>query len=65
MEYEVRITVTQQITVPVEADSMKQARAYAQVKWISGDFDNSATHSRLKRERVTYEPLYPDLSMAR
>jgi len=60
MEYEVRITVTQVITVPVEAESMVQAKALAERRWRDKEYDRKETHSRLRRDKVTYEALYPD-----
>ena len=65
MQYEVRITVTQTITVPVEAENMTKAKAVAERNWRNEEYDNTDTHSRLKRERVTFETLYPDLALGR
>ena len=65
MEYEVRITVVQELTVPVEADSMAGASRVAELNWKSNEYENPDTHSRLRRDRVTYEALYPDRSAMR
>jgi len=65
MEYEVRITVVQTITVPVEAENMTRAKAIAERNWKNDEYALSDTHTRPKHERVTYEPLYPDLTLGR
>jgi len=65
MEYEVRITVVQQITVPVEAENMAKAKAVAEAGWRNNEYDDKATHSRLRQEQVKFETLYPDLSFQR
>ena len=65
MEYEVRITVVQEITVPVEADTMNQAKETAMTNWKRKEYDDASTHSRRIREKTTFEPLYPDISMWR
>lgn len=60
MEYEVRITVKQEIYVPVEAENMSQAKDIAGINWRNNEYALKETHSRLLREEVTYEPLYPE-----
>jgi len=60
MQYEVRITVVQQITVPVEAQDMAHAKVVAQQNWKNNEYELADTHSRLRREKVTYEALYPE-----
>jgi len=65
MRYEVRITAKQVITVPVEAESMAQAKMIAQSKWHNSEYDQDSTHSRLQRNSVNFESLYPDLTQAR
>jgi len=46
MEYEVRITVRQEIVVPVEADNMSQAKEIAEKNWGNNEYAMAATHSR-------------------
>jgi len=65
MEYEVRITVMQVITVPVEAESMTIAKMLAEKNWKNNEYHLPETHTRPKHERVTYEPLYPDIALVR
>jgi len=65
MEYEVRITVVKQITVPVKAENMTLAKAIAERNWRNNEYENSDTHSRLRREHVKYETLYPDIALGR
>ena len=65
MEYEVRITVKQVVTVRVEAEDMAKAKAIAQGNWQNKEYDLDTTHSRIKRENVVFEPLYPNLAAAR
>jgi len=60
MQYEVRITMVQIVTVPVEADNMIQAKTIAERSWKNDEYAHSDTHSRLRRESVTFETLYPD-----
>ena len=65
MKYEVRITVVQTITVPVEAENMARAKAIAERNWKNDIYALADTHTRPKRERVKYEALYPDLPLGR
>ena len=60
MEFEVRITVTQTITVPVEAESMQQARVIAESNWFNDEYIHSESHSRLRKEHIRFETLYPE-----
>jgi len=60
MEFEVRITVTQTITVPVEAESMQQARVIAESNWFNDEYIHSESHSRLRKKHTEFETLYPE-----
>ena len=60
MEYDVRITVIREITVPVRAENMQQAKAIARQNWSDHVYDSAETHSRRQRESASFEALYPD-----
>ena len=60
MDFEVRITVVREITVPVEAASMAEAKEIAMRKWNNKEYDLTATHSRRCQESTKFETLYPN-----
>ena len=65
MEYEVRITVVQTVTVAVEAANMVKAEEAAELGWRNNKYADTSTHSRRRREQVKFETLYPDLALVR
>jgi len=57
MEYDVRITVVKEITIPVVAPTMESAKAIAEQRWG----DNEFTLAPIKSQKVKFETLYPEL----
>jgi hypothetical protein len=57
MEYDVRITVVREITVPVTAANMAQAKSIAEQRWSSNDY----AQEPIRSQKVSFATLYPEL----
>ena len=57
-EYDVRVTVVMEMTVPVFAKGMEDAKDIAKQKWKNGEYPHDAAHLK----SLTFETLYPDYS---
>lgn len=55
-KYDVRITVVQQIIVPVEAENMAQAKALAELDWHNDEYTLDSSHP----VSISFETLYPE-----
>jgi len=56
MEYNVRITETRVMVVPVEAENMSAAKLAAEKNWRNQEYENNKSFSK----NLTFETLYPD-----
>ena len=60
MVYYVRITEVRVIVVPVEANSMAEAKVIAERSWNNGEYTKDYDYARPSTQRATFETLYPE-----